>query len=45
MDETPLPEGELGPLSAVSPGPGTEIGHPVKEWASVCFSCGRQGHG
>ena len=33
MDETPLPEGELGPLSAMSPGPGTDIGHPVKEWA------------
>ena len=27
MDETPLPEGELGPLSAMSPGPGTDTGH------------------
>ena len=27
----------MSPLSAVSPGPGTERGH--------CFSCGRQGHG
>ena len=26
VDDTPLPEGELGPLSAVSPGPGTGIG-------------------
>ena len=45
MDETPLPEGESGPLSAVSPGPGMDIGHPVREWTRVCFSCGRQGHG
>ena len=45
MDETPLPEGELVPLSAVSLGPGMEIAHPVTEWARVCFSCGRQGHG
>ena len=44
-DETPLPEGESGPLSAVSPGPGKDIGHPVREWTRVCFSCGRQGHG
>ena len=43
MDEKPLPE--ESPLSAVSPGPGMEIGHPVKEWARLCFSCGRQGHG
>ena len=45
MDETPLPEGESGPSSAVSPGPGTDIGHPVREWTRVCFSCGRQEHG
>ena len=45
MNGKPLPEGELSPLSAVSPGPGTEIDHPVKECARVCFSCGHQGHG
>ena len=38
-------EGELSPLSAVSPGPGAEGGHSVREWVRVCFSCGRQGHG
>ena len=38
-------EGELSPLSAVSPGPGAERGHSVKEWVRVCFSCGHQGHG
>ena len=45
VDDTPLPEGELGPLSAVSPGPDTGIGPPVREWARVCFPCGCQGHG
>ena len=44
VDATPFPEGELGPLSALSPGPGTDIGPPVREWAR-CFSCGHQGHG
>ena len=45
MDETPLPEGESGPLSAVLPGPGMDICPPVREWTRVCFLCGRQGHG
>ena len=45
VDDTPLPEGESGPLSAVSLGPGMGIGPPVREWTRVCFSCGRQGHG
>ena len=45
MDGKAPSEGKLSPLSAVSPGPGTEKGHSVKEWVRVCFSCGRQGHG
>ena len=45
MDGKAPLEGKLSPLSAVSPGPGTERGHSVKEWVRVCFSCGRQGHG
>ena len=35
----------MGSSSAVSPVTGAERGHPVIEWARVCFSCGRQGHG
>ena len=38
-------EGELSPLSAVSPAPGAEGGHSVREWVRVCLLCGRQGHG
>ena len=45
VDEKAPSEGELGPLSAVSPGSGAERGHSVKEWVRACFSCGRQGHG
>ena len=45
VDEKAPSEGELGPLSAGSPGSGAERGHSVKEWVRVCFSCGRQGHG
>ena len=45
MDGKAHLEGKSSPLSAVSPGPGTERGHSVKEWARVCFLCGRQGHG
>ena len=45
MDGKAPSEGELSPLSAVSPGSGTERGYSVKEWVRVCFSCGRQGHG
>ena len=45
MDEKGSSEGEMGPLPAVSPGTGVERGHSVKEWVSVCFSCGRQGNG
>ena len=35
----------MGPSSAVPPGTGAGRGHSVREWARVCFSCGRQGHG
>ena len=33
VDDIPLPEGELGQLSAMSPGPDTGIYPPVREWA------------
>ena len=39
VDEKAPSEGEMGPLSAVSPGVGAERGHSVKEWVRVCFSC------
>ena len=45
MDRKAPLEGKLSPLSAVSPGPGTERGHSAKEWVRVFFSCGCQGHG
>ena len=38
MDEKAPSEGEMGSLSAVSPGTGAGRG-------PMCFSCGRQGHG
>ena len=41
----PHPEGKLGPLSAVPLEPDTGVDPPVREWARVCFSCGRQGNG
>ena len=44
-DEKVPSEGGMGPSSAVSPETGAERGHSVREWARVCFSCGRQGHG
>ena len=39
----PNPEGKLGPLSAMLLGPDTGVDPPVREWATVCFSCGHQG--
>ena len=44
-DEKVPPEEGMGTSSAVPPVTGVERGHSVREWARVCFSCGRQGHG
>ena len=40
----PAEEG-TGSSSAVPAVRGAERGHSVMEWARVCFSCGRPGHG
>ena len=39
------PEMGTGSVSAVPGVRGAERGHSVTEWARVCFSCGRPGHG
>ena len=39
------PVGGMGSTAAVPPVTSTEGGHLKMEWARVCFSCGRQGHG
>ena len=44
-DEKVPPEGGMGSPSAVPPVTSAERGHSGREWARVCFSCGRQGHG
>ena len=43
-EKVPL-EGGMGSLSAVPPVTSTERDCSGREWARVCFSCGRQGHG
>ena len=42
VDEKAPSEGEMGPLSAVSPGTVAERSRSAKGWVRVCFSCGRQ---
>ena len=44
-DEKVPPEGGMGSSSAVPPVTSAERGHSVREWARVCFLCGRQGNG
>ena len=44
-DEKVPPEGGMGSSSGVPSVTCAERGHLVGEWARVCFSCGRQGHG
>ena len=39
------PEEGIGSSSAVPAMGGTDRGHSTREWARVCFSCGRPGHG
>ena len=44
-DEKVPPDEGMGSSSAGPPVTGAERGHSAMEWARVCFSCGRQGHG
>ena len=45
VDEKVPPGGGMGSSSAVPPVTSAERSYSVREWARVCFSCGRQGHG